>query len=111
MSHLPFPEAAFGIATAVETHYDWPDRAADPREILRVPKPGGTLAVVAEAYRGRRLDALDRPAMMPHRATYPSVREHGDRLSEAGLSNVGVFEDRRRGWICAAGKRPSPAVA
>ena len=53
VSRLPFADAMFDLVTAVETHYYWPDLANDAREILRVLKPGGTLLVIAEAYKGR----------------------------------------------------------
>jgi SAM-dependent methyltransferase len=49
---LPFPSGVFDLVTAVETHYYWPDLAANVKEILRVLKPGGTFALIAEAYRG-----------------------------------------------------------
>lgn len=49
---LPFPDCTFDIVTAVETHYYWPDLPANVREILRVLKPGGTFALIAETYRG-----------------------------------------------------------
>jgi ubiquinone/menaquinone biosynthesis C-methylase UbiE len=52
VSALPFPDGHFDLVTAVETHYFWPDLPADMREILRVLKPGGTLVVLAEAYKG-----------------------------------------------------------
>jgi len=48
---LPFPSGVFDIVTAVETHYYWPNLAANVKEILRVLKPGGTFALIAEAYR------------------------------------------------------------
>ena len=41
VSRLPFPDGNFDVVTAVETHYYWPNLAADLREILRVLKPGG----------------------------------------------------------------------
>jgi SAM-dependent methyltransferase len=49
---LPFPDCTFDIVTAVETHYYWPDLPANVREILRVLKPGGPFALIAETYRG-----------------------------------------------------------
>jgi SAM-dependent methyltransferase len=107
VSHLPFPDGTFDIATAVETHYYWPDLDRDLREILRVLKPTGTLVIIAETYRGRRFDILYRPVMMLLRATYLSVPAHRDRLAAAGYSDVEVFEERRKGWICAMGRRPS----
>ena len=52
VSALPFPDGLFDLVTAVETHYFWPDLPADMREIQRVLRPGGTLVVLAEAYKG-----------------------------------------------------------
>jgi SAM-dependent methyltransferase len=106
VSHLPFPDGTFDIVSAVETHYYWPNIAADMREILRVLKPGGRLVVIAETYKGRRFDALYRPAMKLLGATYLSVSEHHDLFSNGGYSEIQVFEERRNGWICVVGRRP-----
>jgi hypothetical protein len=64
------------------------------------------LVIIAEAYKGRRFDILYRPAMMLLRAAYPSVNEFRDLFSAAGYSEVAVFEERTKGWICAVGRRP-----
>lgn len=47
-------DGTFDILTAVETHYYWPDLPANVRGILRVLKPGGTFALIAETYREGR---------------------------------------------------------
>jgi SAM-dependent methyltransferase len=99
VSRLPFPDGTFDFVSAVETHYYWPDLSRDLREILRTLKPGGRVAIIAETYRGSRLDALYRPAMSLLRATYLSVKE-------AGFADVEVAEERRKGWICAVGRKP-----
>ena len=106
VSHVPFPNGAFDVVTAVETHYYWPNLEADLREILRALKPGGTLVILAETYKGRRFDILYRPAMMLLRATYLSVNEHRELFAAAGFSEFAVFEERGKGWICAVGRRP-----
>jgi SAM-dependent methyltransferase len=106
VSHLPFPNDVFDVVSAVETHYYWPNLEADLREILRVLKPGGTLVIIAEAYKGRRFDILVRPAMMLLRAKYLSMNEHRELLATAGYAEVAVFEERSKGWICAVGRRP-----
>lgn len=105
VSHLPFPDRTFDVVTAVETHYYWPDPVADAREIARVLKPGGRLAIIAETYKGRRFDLLYRPAMALLRATYLSATQHADLLVAAGFTDVTVYEERRKGWLCVVGRR------
>jgi SAM-dependent methyltransferase len=106
VSNLPFPDGMFDVVTAVETHYYWPDLVADLCEIRRVLKPGGRLVIIAETYKGRRFDAFFRPAMKLLRATYLTVTEHRDMLSDAGYSETAVLEESKKGWICAIGRQP-----
>jgi SAM-dependent methyltransferase len=106
VSQLPFADRSFDLATAVETHYYWPDFPRDLREVLRVLTPGGRIAIIAETYKGRRHDWLYRPAMrLIFRATYLSLDEHRAALTAAGFVNVEVHEDRPHGWMCAVGTR------
>ena len=106
VSRLPFSAATFDVATAIETHYYWPDLRGDLQEVLRVLKPGGVLAIIAETYRGSRLDLLHRPAMALLGATYLTADEHRALLVAAGYVQVEVFERGSRGWICALGQKP-----
>jgi SAM-dependent methyltransferase len=107
VSRLPFPDATFDLVTAVETHYYWPDLPRDVREVRRVLRSGGTFAIVAEAYRGRRNDWLFRPTMtLLLRATYLTPEQHRQLLVDAGFVDVQLFEDQAKGWICATGSRP-----
>jgi SAM-dependent methyltransferase len=108
VSHLPFPDRMFDLVTAVETHYFWPDLTGDTREIMRVLKPGGTFVLIAEAYRGgkydeklRKLDEL----LGEVRFAHLSIEEHRDLLVNAGFSDIQIFEDYERGWVCATGKK------
>jgi len=108
VSHLPFPDQMFDLATAVETHYYWPDLNADMQEVLRVLKPGGTLIVIAEAYKGgkydRLLQNLERLRGMMNYA-HLTVSEHSELLSNAGYSDVRLFEEYEKGWLCAVGRK------
>lgn len=108
VSRLPFAGRMFDLVTAVETHFYWPDLRADVREVLRVLKPGGTLLIIAEAYKGGKHDkTMQRFAAAMSQLGYShlSVAEHRELLIEAGYSEAQVLEDYDKGWICAVGRR------
>jgi ubiquinone/menaquinone biosynthesis C-methylase UbiE len=104
---LPFPDQTFDIVTAVETHYYWPDLPANVREILRVLKPGGTFALIAETYRGGPLRFLYGILMPLLGAAFLSDAEHRDLLTQAGFIEVETTHRSGENWICATGRRPS----
>lgn len=106
VSQLPFPDGKFDLVTAVETQYYWPDLVEDMREILRVLKPGGGLLVIAESYKGGKNDNLLRPVMKLLRSTHLSVAEQQELFSAAGYTDVQLFEERDKGWICGIGRKP-----
>lgn len=104
---LPFPDRTFDIVTAVETHYYWPDLPANVREVLRVLKPGGTFALIAETYRGGPLLLLYGMVMPLLRAAFLSDAEHRELLTQAGFVEVATQHRSGKNWICATGRRPS----
>ena len=105
VSQLPFPDNKFDLVTAVETQYYWPDLVNDMREILRALKPGGTLIVIAESYKGGRYDKLQWMAMRLLRSTRLGVDEHRELFSTAGYTDVQIFEEPNKGWICGIGRK------
>ena len=107
VSHLPFDANAFDVVTAVETHYYWPDLPHDVREVQRVLKPGGTFLIIAEAYRGRPMDWLYRPAMAMLGARYLTIAQHRELFVNAGYPNVEVDVEPAKGWIYAKGTKPA----
>ena len=106
VSRLAFTDGTFDVVTAVETHYYWPDLVTDLREILRVLKPGGRLAVIAETYKNSRFHAAYLPAMALLRARYLTLDEHKAALAAAGFVDIAIEVKKARGWILAAARRP-----
>jgi len=109
VSELPFPDGMFDLITAVETHFWWPDLAGDMREVFRVLKPGGTLLLIAEVYKGANTVAAKLVERYASRTglTLLSVEEHRALFTNAGYSNVEVIEERDKGWICGIGRKPT----
>ena len=102
---LPFTDRTFDLVTAIETHYYWPNLEGSMREILRVLKPGGTFALIAETVKDRQPNPLYRLAMPLLGATYLTTNEHANLLRRAGFVDV-VVDTRAIGWMCATAKRP-----
>jgi SAM-dependent methyltransferase len=109
VSQLPFPAGTFDLVTAVETHFWWPDLPADMREVLRVLKPGGTLIIIAEIYRGAKTKTakLAEKYLPLSGMALLSVDEHRELFANAGYSDVQVIEEVSKGWICGIGRKPS----
>ena len=105
VSHLPFPDDQFDLVTAVETHYYWPNLVTDMQEIRRVLKPGATLIIIAESYKGGKYDWLQWPVMKLLKSAHLSVDEHRALFAAAGFSEVQMFEEPEHGWICGTGRR------
>src|SRR5215469_2376044 len=107
VSRLPFADNFFDLITAVETHFWWPDPPSDVRELTRTLKPDGTLILIAEIYQGstskiaevaeKRLPKIGMKLM--------TTDQHRQLLEQAGLSDVQVFTQPDKGWICVTGKK------
>ena len=106
VSQLPFEDGKFDVASAVETQYYWPSVENDMREILRVLKPSGRLMIVAESYKGAQNDWLLGPVMKLLGSSRLSVDDQRALFLAAGFREVEVFEERKRGWLYAIGKKP-----
>jgi ubiquinone/menaquinone biosynthesis C-methylase UbiE len=109
VSQLPFSDDMFDLVTAVETHFWWPDLPADMREVLRVIKPGGTLIIVAEIYKGAKtMTAELAEKYLPMSGmNLLSVDEHRELLTKAGYVDAKVVDEPGKGWICGIGRKPS----
>ena len=107
VSNLPFPTGTFDLVTAVETHFWWSDLPAGLREVLRVLKPGGRLAIIAEVYKGGKHDQQMQKLVELANMAFLTAAEHRELLVGAGYADVHITEERGKGWICGVGKKPS----
>jgi len=107
VSQLPFAEDKFDAVTAVETQYYWPDLANDMREVLRVLKPGGTLLIIAEVYKSGASNIVERQVMKLLKSADMGVEEQRELFQRAGYTDVQIFEERKKGWLCVTGRKPS----
>lgn len=90
VSQLPFADTTCDLVTAIETHFWWPNLPSDMREILRVTKPGGSVILIAEIYKGANTMAskmFERHGAQIG-ATLLSVEEHRELLRDAGFSDA-----------------------
>ena len=106
VSQLPFGDNMFDLITAVETQYYWPDLPNDMREVLRVLKPGGELAIIAETYKSGATDFLQGPVMKLLGSSGLTPDDQRALFSTAGFVDIQIFEERKKGWICVTGKKP-----
>ena len=107
VSHLPLADDTFDLITAVETHFWWPDLQGDMREVLRVLRPGGTLIVIAEVYKGANtmVSKLAEKYSAVTGMKLMSVDEHRELFENAGYTDVQVIAESKKGWICATGRK------
>ena len=107
VSQLPFATNTFDLVVAVETHFWWPDLPGDLRELLRVLKPAGELAIIAEVYKGAntRTARLVEEYLPMTGMKMLTADEHRDLLTSAGYSSVQITTDPHKGWIFASGKK------
>jgi len=109
VSALPFGGGSFDKAFGIETLYFWPDPLEDLREVRRVLRPGGAVALAMDiSTEGRD------PAATEGNATRLGLRIYSRSELEMLLRSAGfvavsaqVLAEQGKGWICVKGSRPA----
>lgn len=91
VSALPYPDARFDKALAINSYYFWPRPEADLREVSRVLKPGGTLAL------GLRVRDASRGALYNQRSlSEEQIAAIAHTLARAGYELAATKRERLR---------------
>ena len=102
---LPFPDDFFDLVTAVETYYFWPDLVDNLKEIRRVLKPRGFIALINEAYRHDKFEKRNAKWARLGYFTYHLPEECMKLLGEAGYSSIRIYTLESKNWITAMGAK------
>lgn len=99
VSKLPFKENTFGIATAFETVYFWPDIEKSFAEVRRILVPGGKFLIVNEddGLSGNN-EKWEKMIEGMHPYTPDELKAN---LSVAGFRDIVVHLNESKHWLCA----------
>lgn len=103
VERLPFKDSAFDRIVTVESFYFWPHPQENLREVLRVLKPGGTFALVADIYEHPGLSERARANIAMYKMFNPSLEEFRTLLERAGFQQVVINTKKGTDWVCATG--------
>jgi SAM-dependent methyltransferase len=106
VSRLPFSDNMFDLVTAVNTHNYWPDLVTDMQEIFRVLKPRGKVIIIGSVYEGGKYNKRNQKYAELIEIAFPSVNELREIFMRAGYSEVQMFEENNRSWMCGIGRKP-----
>ncbi|MFF5996041.1 class I SAM-dependent methyltransferase [Lysinibacillus sp. KU-BSD001] len=89
VTDIPFPENAFDIITAFQTHYFWSDLESSVKEVFRVLQQEGCFFIIAEIYK-----------INYHMKAYKTKEEMAKLLKTTGFNTVECYVNPNKKWIC-----------
>jgi ubiquinone/menaquinone biosynthesis C-methylase UbiE len=103
IASLPFEDASFDRACAVESFNYWPEPVAGLKEVRRVLKDGGLVAITTAW--SKEMDNHPKYAVMAQKMRFPlyAGAEMVAMLTAAGFSKARFQLKDGRGWLCAVG--------
>lgn len=100
VSELPFENNTFDIATGFETVYFWPDLVNDLKEVHRVLKEDGIIFLCNEVSSDDGFTDNQKEISKSIEMNIYSDDEFEIALREAGFSDVIIFHDDEKDWVC-----------
>lgn len=111
VSSMRFSDGAFGLITAFETHYFWPDFRNDLKEVHRVTKQNGQLLIVGAVYKNKKYDRRNQRIVDAIGMTYLSIDEFQELLEGVGYSEFNALEEKNKGWFAVKCKKQEGGTA
>jgi len=105
VSSMRFSDNAFGLVTAVESHYFWPNLRNDLSEVYRIMKHNGQLLIVGAVYKNGKYDHRNRRFVDAIGMTYLSIEEFREVLEDVGYSEFDALEEKNKGWFAVKCKK------
>jgi SAM-dependent methyltransferase len=105
VSSMRFSDGAFGLVTAFESHYFWPDFRNDLKEIHRVTKQNGQFLIVGAVYKNKKYDRRNQRIVDAIGMTYLSIEEFREVLEAVGYSQFDALEEKNKGWFAVKCKK------
>ena len=105
VSSMRFSDGAFGLVTAFESHYFWPDLRNDLKEVHRVTKRNGQLLIVGAVYKNTKYDRRNQRIVDAIGMTYLSIEEFREVLEGVGYSQFDALEEKNKGWFAVKCKK------
>lgn len=103
--YLPFPDDFFDLVIAVEAYYFWLDLVNNLKEIRRVLKHRGSVALINEMYRDDRFEKRNAKWARLGDFTYHFPEEFREFLRDAGYSSIQIEVLEDKNWITAMGTK------
>ena len=108
---MRFSDDIFGLITAFESHYFWPDFRNDLKEVQRVMKQNGQLLIVGAVYKNKKFDRRNQRFVNAIGMTYLSIEKFKDILEGVGYSEFDGLEEKNKGWFAVKCKKQEGTVA
>jgi SAM-dependent methyltransferase len=105
VSSMRFSDGAFGLITAIESHYFWPEFRNDLKEVYRVTRQDGQLLIVGAVYKNEKYSHRNRRIVDAIGMTYLSIEEFRDLLEGVGYSEFDALEEKNKGWFAVKCKK------
>jgi len=101
VSKLPFKNETFDIVTAFQSTYFWPNFHEDLKEVNRVLKPNGFILICnGDTKKDLWGEDFEKLVKLLDQKRY-SGAELNSYLSDAGFSNISIFNKEDTNWVCA----------